>query len=227
MSPHDHVYCYNCGTKVALVHDYDDTVDDLVNAGFFTEVFNVKEAQNEQYILVDGMTLAKGYCANCRNLLGWKLIAASQPSRSHRVGGFYLRLKEASFFDNVTLHDQKRRDNEQNVDQGGGANAQNVDQGEGANEQNVDQGGGANEQNVDQGGGANEQNVDQGGGANEQNVDQDGGANEQNVVQDGGANEQNVDQDGGANEQNVDQDGGANGQNHDQDGGRPMKRPKI
>ncbi|KAH0663348.1 hypothetical protein KY284_028279 [Solanum tuberosum] len=226
MSPHDHVYCYNCGTKVALVHDYDDTVEDLANAGFFTEVYNVKEAQNEQYIK-DGMTLAKAYCANCKKLLGWKLIAASQPSMSCRVGGFYLTLKEVSFFDDVTLHDQKRRDNEQNVDQGGGANEQNVDQGGGANAQNVDQGEGANEQNVDQGGGANEKNVDQGGGANEQNVDQDGGTNEQNVVQDGGANEQNVDQDGGANEQNVDQDGGANGQNHDQDGGRPMKRPKI
>ncbi|KAG5602967.1 hypothetical protein H5410_034337 [Solanum commersonii] len=182
-------------------------VDDLVNGGY-----NVKEAQNEQYIK-DGMTLAKAYCANCKKLLGWKLIAASQQSRSCRVGGFYLTLKEVSFFDNVMLHDQKRRDNEQNVDQGGGANEQNVYQGGGANAQNVDQGEGANEQNVDQGGGANEQNVDQGGGANEQNVDQGGDANEPNVDQDGGTNEQNVVQDGGANEQNVVQDGGANEKN--------------
>ncbi|KAL3336071.1 hypothetical protein AABB24_032013 [Solanum stoloniferum] len=201
----DYFHCRSCGTRVALVMDYDHTVDDLVNAGFFTEVFNVEEAQNEQYILVDGMTLAKTYCVKCSIPLGWKLIAASQPSRSHRAGGFYMRLKAVSFWNDVTLHDQNG----------------------GANEQNVDQGGGANEQNVDQGGGTNEQNVDQGGGANERNVDQHGGANEQNADQDEGANEQNANQDGGANEQNVDQHEGANGQNHDQDGGRPMKRPKI
>ncbi|XP_027773227.1 uncharacterized protein DDB_G0290685-like [Solanum pennellii] len=234
-----YLYCSYCVAKIALIHDYDQTVDDLENAGFFTEVNNVQVAQDEQYIK-DGMTLANAYCSNCKELLGWEVIAASQPSRSRRVGGFFMKLKEVNYWNDVSLHDQKRSDNEQNVDQGGGANEQNVDQGEDANEKNVDQGEGANVKNVDLGEGANEnnvdlgggsgtneQNVDQGEGANEQNVDNGRGASEQNVDQGGGTNEQNVDQGEGANEQNVDQDGGTNERNHDQDSGRPMKRPKI
>ncbi|XP_049343398.1 protein yippee-like At3g08990 [Solanum verrucosum] len=151
-------HCRTCGTQVALVQDYDHSVDDLVNAKFFTEVLNVEVTEDERYHPVtDGMNLAETYCVQCKTLLGWKLIAASQPSRSHRVGGFYMILKELSFWNDETLPNFPfGGDNEQVPnDQDGGTDE----------EQNTDQDGGTDE----------EQNIDQDGGANEQNHDPDGG----------------------------------------------------
>ncbi|XP_055829134.1 uncharacterized protein LOC129898572 isoform X2 [Solanum dulcamara] len=212
----DYIHCNMCKTRVALVQDYILTGNDLVTAAFFNRLFNVEVSEDEPYKkVIDGKTLAETYCVQCRNLLGWKLIAVSQPSINYREGGFYMRLDKLIYWNDVPLFDFLfGGDNEQNADQHGDASEQNADQHGDANEQIPnEQDLGANEQNADQDGDANEENVDQDGDANEENVDQDGDANEENADQDGDANEQNVDQDGDANQQDL----GGNAQNADQD----------
>ncbi|KAK4719935.1 hypothetical protein R3W88_018273 [Solanum pinnatisectum] len=113
-------------------------------------------------------------------------IAISQPSRSHIVGGFIMRLNEIICWNNVLLLDLLFGGNNEQApnDQDGGADE----------EQDNDQNGGANELVP------NEQDL----GSNKQNVDQDGDANEQDL----GANEENADLDenGGINEQVPNQD---------------------
>ncbi|XP_055829130.1 uncharacterized protein LOC129898571 [Solanum dulcamara] len=210
----NYLRCHWCRTRVALIQDYIPTVNDLVFAGFFTRVFDVEVAQGEQYHrVIDGMTLVETYCIECRNLLGWELIAVSQPSRSHRVGGFYMRLHKIICWNNVTFLDTLLRSNNvqaPNNQDGGADEEQDHDQNVGANEQNVDQDGDINEQDL----GENEENADQDEHANEQDL----GANEQNTDQDenGDINEQVPDeQEVDANEQNADEEGGAN----EQDGG--------
>ncbi|XP_015078588.1 uncharacterized protein LOC107022502 [Solanum pennellii] len=140
-------YCRSCGTAVALVDDYDRSVDDLVNAKFFPRVLNVQVTKDERYRPVeDGMKLAETYCAQCKTLLGWKLIATSQPSRSCRVGGFYMILKELKFWND------EMSPNFPFV--GNNAQAPNDQDGGTDEEQNTDQNvGGANEQHRDQDGG--------------------------------------------------------------------------
>ncbi|KAM3359911.1 hypothetical protein P3S68_019622 [Capsicum galapagoense] len=138
--------------------------------------------------VVDGITRADAYCLVCRNLLGWKLIAVSQPCMFYREGRFVMKLEKLIYWDDTTLLQHY----EEHVGDLG------------ANEQNSDQVGSANEQDPnDRDGGTNEQVHDELDlGTNEQNSDQDGDADEQVPNdQDLGANEQNADQDLGTNEQ--------------------------
>ncbi|KAH0750024.1 hypothetical protein KY290_029256 [Solanum tuberosum] len=119
-----YLHCRRCRTRVATIQDYFPALQILgsVPAGLFTTVFSVEVAEDEQYHRgIDDMTLAETYCVQCRNLLGWKIIAISQPSRSHIVGGFIMRLLKPS------VH--------QNVDQDGDANEQDL----GTNEENANQ----------------------------------------------------------------------------------------
>ncbi|XP_055831100.1 uncharacterized protein LOC129900200 [Solanum dulcamara] len=220
---YDCIHCRICRTRVAFVHNFFPNLNDLVSEGFFSNVFNVEVPEDKRYHQVEGgRTRADTYCVDCRNLLGWKLIAVSEPSRYCREGGFHMRLDELTYWNEVTLLDfLSGGDNEQAPnDQDGGADEQDHDQDVGANEQDHNHNGGANEQNADQDVGTNGQDHDQNGGTNEENADQDGDANEQDHDQNGDANEENADQDVGANEQNVDQDGGdADEQNDDEEDG--------
>ncbi|XP_049385728.1 uncharacterized protein LOC125849799, partial [Solanum stenotomum] len=126
--------------------------------------FSVEVAEDERYHRgIDDMTLAETYCVQCRNLLGWKIIAISQPSRSHIVGGFIMRLNEIICWNNVLLLDLLFGGNNEQApnDQDGGADE----------EQDNDQNGDANEQNL----GTNGENAnqDENGGINGQVPNQD------------------------------------------------------
>ncbi|XP_055831098.1 uncharacterized protein LOC129900197 [Solanum dulcamara] len=221
---YDSIHCGACRIRVALIQDFVLTVNDLVSAGFINRLFNVEVSEDERYHrhqVIGGRTLANTYCVQCRSLLGWKLIAVSQPSWNHRVGGFYLRLDKLIYWNNVTLFDflfggtNEQAPNDQD---GGTDEEQDQNYYRGTNEQDQNYYGGSDEQDHDQNGGADEENADQDGDANEQDHDQNGDANEQDHDQNGGANEENADQDVGTNEQNVDQDSGdANEQNDDEE----------
>ncbi|WMV35865.1 hypothetical protein MTR67_029250 [Solanum verrucosum] len=90
-------HCRTCGTQVALVQDYDHSVDDLVNAKFFTEVLNVEVTEDERYHPVtDGMNLAETYCVQCKTLLGWKLVES---------GGIFNRVFNVEVSDDVNNHE--------------------------------------------------------------------------------------------------------------------------
>uniref|UniRef100_M1DNL0 Yippee domain-containing protein n=1 Tax=Solanum tuberosum TaxID=4113 RepID=M1DNL0_SOLTU len=160
-----YLHCRRCRTRVATIQDYFPALQILgsVPAGLFTTVFSVEVAEDEQYHRgIDDMTLAETYCVQCRNLLGWKIIAISQPSRSHIVGGFIMRLNEIICWNNVLLLDLLFGGNNEQApnDQDGGSNKQNVDQDGDANEQDL----GTNEENANQ---------DENGGINGQVPNQD------------------------------------------------------
>ncbi|KAL3336058.1 hypothetical protein AABB24_032004 [Solanum stoloniferum] len=231
-----HCNTHGCREQVTFFNNY-IPMSLSRGIGLFNSVINVDVADNVSNHL--GITVANIYCSKCAKMIGWKIIAVTQPSMYITEGRFCMRLGELSFTDNEQLfhpiQEENARANEENTDlygdttEGYGDSTEeemkaNIEQNEIISNYlmhllRLDQGGGGNEQNVDQGGGANEQNVDQGGGANEQNVGQDGGGNEQNADQHGGGNEQNVGQDGGSNEKNADEHGGSNEQNVDQHGG--------
>ncbi|XP_049343389.1 protein yippee-like At3g08990 [Solanum verrucosum] len=149
-----YLHCRRCRTRVATIQDYFPALQILgsVPAGFFTTVFSVEVAEDERYHRgIDDMTLAETYCVQCRNLVGWKIIAISQPSRSHIVGGFIMRLNEIICWNNVLLLDLLFGGNNEQApnDQDGGADE----------EQDNDQNGGTNEENAnrDENGGINGQ----------------------------------------------------------------------
>ncbi|XP_049409049.1 uncharacterized protein LOC125872379 [Solanum stenotomum] len=246
LPPNGTIHCltFGCRMQVASSNDY-ILMSRSRGIGLFNSVINVDVPDNVSNHL--GTTVVNIYCSQCHKMIGWKIIAVTQPSKYITEGRFCMRLDKLGFSDDEQLicpiEEENVRVNEENTDQYGDATEGYGDSTEEEMRANIEQnknisnylmhllrreqGGGGNEQNhdqnVDQGGGANEQNVDQGGGANEQNVDQGGGANEQNVDQHGGSNELNVGQDGGGNEQNADQHGGGNKQNVGQDGGSNEK----
>ncbi|KAH0659701.1 hypothetical protein KY289_028449 [Solanum tuberosum] len=118
----DYIHCRRCSTRVALVEDYILTENNLLIAGFFDKLFNVDVAEDVPQV-VYGNTIAKTCCVHCRNMLGWKLIAVSQLFRNFREG-FYTRLDELTYWNDVTLldflsegdNDQDGDDNEQDLD---------------------------------------------------------------------------------------------------------------
>ncbi|KAH0667113.1 hypothetical protein KY285_028319 [Solanum tuberosum] len=118
----DDIHCRRCSTRVALVEDYILTENNLLIAGFFDKLFNVDVAEDVPQV-VYGNTIAKTCCVHCRNMLGWKLIAVSQLFRNFREG-FYTRLDELTYWNDVTLldflsegdSDQDGDDNEQDLD---------------------------------------------------------------------------------------------------------------
>ncbi|CAN4100940.1 unnamed protein product [Withania somnifera] len=141
------IHCCICRTRVAFIKDYIPNVNDLLSGGYFSRVFNVEVPEEERYHqVVDGKTLADTYCNQCGMLLGWKLIAISQPSKYYREGKFYMRLNKLIYWNDLTLlsfllggdHEQtpinkmlikdgdanKQIPNEQNL----GDNEQNADQ---------------------------------------------------------------------------------------------------
>ncbi|KAH0659718.1 hypothetical protein KY289_028466 [Solanum tuberosum] len=164
-----YLYCRHCRTQVATIHADTPTLPILSR-------LRVAVREDERYHrVIDGVTVAGTFCVQCRNLLGWKIIAVSQPSSIYSVGEFVMTLNAFISWNNVTSFDLLFGGNN---DQDGGADE----------EQDHDQNGGANEQNAEQDGDTNEQDL----GANVQNADQDGEANEQDLV----SNEKNADQDG-------------------------------
>ncbi|KAG5602953.1 hypothetical protein H5410_034323 [Solanum commersonii] len=129
----DYIHCHRCSTRVALVEDYILTENNLLIAGFFDKLFNVDVAEDVPQV-VNGNTIAKTCCVHCRNMLGWKLIAVSQLFRNFREG-FYTRLDELTYWNDVTLLDFL---SEGDNDQDGGANEENADQDGDANDQDLD-----------------------------------------------------------------------------------------
>ncbi|CAN4098862.1 unnamed protein product [Withania somnifera] len=184
IQPSDCIYCRMCRVRVAFVEDYIGFLNDLMPEGIFNKMFNVQVPKDERYHHVrDGETLADTYCVGCGMLLGWKLIAVTQPCRFSKEGRFAMKLDNLSYWDDELLYKQDPNDQD-------GVAYEQV-----PNEQDL----GSNEEVADQDGDANEQDL----GANEQNADQDGGANEQ----DGGGNVQVPnEQNGGVNEQVPNQD---------------------
>ncbi|XP_010322954.1 protein yippee-like At3g08990 [Solanum lycopersicum] len=124
-------YCRHCATQVATLHANTQTLPILSR-------LRIAVVDDERhYRVIDGMTVAEIFCVRCRNLLGWKIIAVSQPSSVYSVGEFVMRLNTFISNNNVTSSDLLVGGNN---DQDGGADE----------EQDHDQNGGANEQNADQ-----------------------------------------------------------------------------
>uniref|UniRef100_M1DX46 ORF_19 n=1 Tax=Solanum tuberosum TaxID=4113 RepID=M1DX46_SOLTU len=216
--PNDTIHCntHGCRRQVTSFNNY-IPMSRPRGLGLFNWVINVNIANVSNHL---GTTIDKTYCSKCEKMIGWRIIAVTQPSEYIKEGRFCMRLDKLSFSNNEQLirpiQEQNVRANEENADQEGDTTEGYGDSTEEEMSANI-------EQNVDQDGGLD----DDISRANQQNVDQHGGDKEQNHDKDRGANEQTVDKDGGANEQNVDQQEGCNEQNHNQYGGSPMKRLKI
>ncbi|CAN4100944.1 unnamed protein product [Withania somnifera] len=179
---HGCILCCFCETRVAFVEDYVPNAQDLVYGGYFHRLFHVVVADNVNYYhRPDGNTLANIYCIQCCILLGWELIAVTQPSKYFVEGRFFMRLNQLMYQSGVTLHDSLvGGTNEQaSNNQNGGTNGKDHDKDVGVDDHNADQDKGSS----DQVRGANEQDE---GSNTEQNTDQDGGSNELNHDEDGG-----------------------------------------
>ncbi|KAK4719939.1 hypothetical protein R3W88_018277 [Solanum pinnatisectum] len=239
--PNDTIHCltFGCRMQVASFND-DIPMSRSRGIGLFNSVLiytcmiNVDVPDNVSNHL--GTTVANIYCSQCDKMIGWKIIAVTQPSKYITEGRFCMRFvifccrDKLSFLNCVlmilSIQEQNFWANEENADQ----DADTTDGDGDSNDRDL----GANDQNDEQDLGANDQNDEQGLGANEQNVDQDGDSTDQDgdtADQGLGANEQNVDQDGDSDEeydgaissylmhflsQNANQDGDANEQNADQ-----------
>ncbi|XP_004242078.1 protein yippee-like At3g08990 [Solanum lycopersicum] len=140
-------YCCGCGAHVVIISYIPAT---RVISQMYLCRFGVIEAVNEpQHRVIHGMnlTVAESFCFQCRNLLGWKILAVLQPSTVYRVGGSILRMNAVVSWNNETLFDFLYGGNNEQApnDQDGGAVEEQVGN---ANEQNADLGGngGVNEQ---------------------------------------------------------------------------------
>ncbi|XP_049343386.1 uncharacterized protein LOC125807698 [Solanum verrucosum] len=241
--PNDTIHChtYGCRMLVAFFNDYIPRIFVFQHYSvIFQQLIFLSCRLNQEDWVNRDLPCWNTYCSQCENMIGWKMIAVTQPSKYITQGRFVMKLDKLRISNNERLirpiQEQNFRANEENADQDGETSegyGDSTEQEVGSDEQNgdstdqdgdtADQGLGANEQNIDQDGDSVEE--DDGAISNylkhlrSKNANQDGGANEQNADQVVGANEQNADQVVGANEQNVDQDGSANEQNADQHGG--------
>ncbi|XP_019248625.1 PREDICTED: protein yippee-like At3g08990 [Nicotiana attenuata] len=86
----DFFLCRICKTRIGLVEDHVDNVEDERRA-VFNKVFNVEVDKENHHKKENGKTVADTYCVKCGMLLGVKLITVPHPTIYFKQGRFLMK----------------------------------------------------------------------------------------------------------------------------------------